>query len=90
VKAGSPADQAGLKQGDVIVRYQGTTVEDSVALQRLVTRTSVGARVTRNVVRDGNERGLTVRIGEQLTNRKLRSCRTEAPRTLCRALWLRS
>ncbi|MDH4153094.1 MAG: Do family serine endopeptidase [Nitrospira sp.] len=71
VKAGSPADQAGLKQGDVIVRYQGTTVEDGVALQRLVTRTTVGARVTLNVVRDGNERELTVRVGEQPDESKI-------------------
>ncbi len=65
VKAGSPAEQAGLKQGDVIVSYQGTSVEDGVALQRLVTRTTVGARVTLNVIRDGHERELTVRVGEQ-------------------------
>ena len=65
VKAGSPADQAGLKQGDVIVSYQGTPVEDGVALQRLVTRTTVGVKVTLNVIRDGNERELTVRVGEQ-------------------------
>lgn len=65
VKAGSPADQAGLKQGDVIIKYQGTPVEDGVALQRLVTRTTVGTRLTVNVVRDGYARELTVRVGEQ-------------------------
>jgi serine protease Do len=65
VKAGSPADQAGLKQRDVIVSYHGTSVEDGVALQRLVTRTTVGARVTLIVIRDGHEREVTVRVGEQ-------------------------
>jgi serine protease Do len=49
----------------VIVEYQGIPVEDGVALQRLVTRTSVGADVMLKVVRDGRERELTVRIGEQ-------------------------
>lgn len=71
VKAGSPAEQAGLKQGDVIVSYQGTSVEDGVALQRLVTRTTVGARVTLNVIRDGHERELTVRVGEQSDDSKV-------------------
>nr|WP_086424927.1 Do family serine endopeptidase [Nitrospira cf. moscoviensis SBR1015] len=71
VKAGSPAKQAGLKQGDVIVSYQGTSVEDGVALQRLVTRTTVGARVTLNVIRDGHERELTVRVGEQSDDSKV-------------------
>lgn len=71
VKAGSPADQAGLKQGDVIVSYQGTLVEDGVALQRLVTRTTVGVKVTLNVIRDGHERELTVRVGEQPDDSKV-------------------
>lgn len=65
VKEGSPAEQAGLKQGDVIIEYQGASVEDGVALQRLVTRAAVGANVMLKVVRDGRERELTVRIGEQ-------------------------
>lgn len=71
VKAGSPAEQAGLKQGDVIVSYQGTSVEDGVALQRLVTRTTVGARVALTVIRDGHEREVTVRVGEQPDDSKV-------------------
>ncbi|HEX7766089.1 MAG TPA: Do family serine endopeptidase, partial [Nitrospira sp.] len=66
VKEEGPADQAGLKQGDVIIAYQGTPVEDAVALQRLVTRTGVGMKVPVKVIRDGHEKDLTVTIGEQL------------------------
>lgn len=65
VREGSPAEQAGLKEGDVIVEYHGTLVEDGVALQRLVTRTSAGTVVSLKVIRDGHEREMTVRIGEQ-------------------------
>jgi serine protease Do len=65
VKEDSPAEQAGLKQGDVIIEYQGTPVDEGVALQRLVTRTPVGSKVPVKVIRDGRERELTVRIGEQ-------------------------
>ncbi|ALA56661.1 DegQ family serine endoprotease [Nitrospira moscoviensis] len=65
VKEDSPADQAGLKQGDVITEYQGTPVEDAVVLQRLVTRTPVGSKVPVKVIRDGRERELTVTVGEQ-------------------------
>ncbi len=65
VKEDSPADQGGLKQGDVIIGYQGSPVEDAVALQRLVTRTAVGTKATVKVVRDGREKELTVTIGEQ-------------------------
>ncbi len=65
VRDGSPAEQAGLKQGDVIIEYQHTPVEDGVALQRMVTRTSVGTNVSLKIIRDGRERELTVQVGEQ-------------------------
>ncbi len=71
VKEDSPADLAGLKQGDVIIEYQGNPVEDGVALQRLVTRTTIGSKVPLKVVRDGRERELTVRVGEQPDQRRV-------------------
>ncbi|MEC4891243.1 MAG: DegQ family serine endoprotease [Nitrospira sp.] len=71
VKEESPADHAGLKQGDIIQSYQGTPVEDAVALQRLVTRTAVGAKVPVTVIRDGREKELTVTIAEQPDTMKI-------------------
>ena len=65
VKEDSPADHAGLQQGDVITSYQAAPVEDAVALQRLVTKTTVGAKVPMKVLRDGHEKEITVTIGEQ-------------------------
>ncbi len=65
VKDGSPAQRAGLTQGDVIIRYGGSPVEDPLALQRLVTRTAVDAEATLTVVRNGRELDLTVTVGEQ-------------------------
>jgi len=65
VKDESPAGQGGLKQGDIITTYQGLAVNDAVALQRQVTKTSVGTKVTIRVIRDGHEKDLTVAIGEQ-------------------------
>jgi serine protease Do len=65
VKEDSPADHAGLQQGDVITSFQSSPVVDAVALQRLVTKTSVGSKVSIKVLRDGHEKELTVKIGEQ-------------------------
>ena len=65
VREESPAEQAGLRQGDVITAYQGNPVEDAVALQRMVTRTAVGTKAGVKVIRDGHEKELTVTIGEQ-------------------------
>ena len=71
VKEDSPADRAGLKQGDVIISYQGAPVDDAVVLQRLVTRTAVGTKVPVTVIRDGRERSLTVTITEQPDTAKI-------------------
>jgi serine protease Do len=65
VASDSPADAAGLKQGDVIVGYQGEAVEDPPALQRLVTRTPIGSKATIKVLRDGHEKEVTVTVAEQ-------------------------
>ena len=65
VKDESPADQGGLKEGDIITAYQGSAVEDAVVLQRLVTKTVVGTKVAVKVIRDGHEKDLMVTIGEQ-------------------------
>jgi serine protease Do len=65
VKEDSPADHAGLKQGDVVTSYQASPVDDAVALQRLVTKTGVGSKASLTVMRDGHEKEITVTIGEQ-------------------------
>jgi len=62
----SPADRAGLKQGDVITAYQGKPVEDPATLQREVTRTPVGTKAAMKVIRDGRDMDMTVTVGEQL------------------------
>lgn len=61
----SPAERAGVKQGDVIVEYEGTAIEDGGALQRAVTRTAPGTKITVKLVRDGHEKDVAVTIGEQ-------------------------
>ena len=71
VKDDGPAGQAGLKQGDIITAYQGAPVEDAVSLQRQVTKTVVGTKVTIRVIRDGHEKDVTVTIGEQPDSTKV-------------------
>jgi len=69
----SPAQRAGLKQGDVIVAYQGKPVEDPAALQREVTHTPVNTKATLKIIRDGREQEVTVTIGEQAETVKVAS-----------------
>jgi serine protease Do len=78
VKEESPAEQGGLKQGDVITSYQNSPVDDAVALQRLVTKTPVGSKVPLKVMRNGQEKDLTVTVGEQAGEQKVARADEEA------------
>ncbi|HEX6080546.1 MAG TPA: Do family serine endopeptidase [Methylomirabilota bacterium] len=62
--AGSPAAQAGLEQGDVIVAFDKTPVEDYRHVQRLVAETRVGKSVTLQIVRKKQKMDLTVMVAE--------------------------
>ncbi len=64
VSPGSPADEGGLKQGDVIVNFNGKPVKNIGRLRNLVADTPVGRSVPIQVMRDGTPRILTVKIGE--------------------------
>ncbi len=55
VIAGSPADQAGLKEKDVITKVDGKAIDASNSLTSLVGQKSVGDKVKLVVVRDGKE-----------------------------------
>jgi len=82
VEAGGPAAQAGVAQGDVIVRFDGKVVEDSGDLPRIVAATRPGARVVMQVFRDGAPRELTITVGEwrddESAPRALRGLRPQA------------
>jgi serine protease Do len=64
VSEGSPAAQAGIKVGDVIVEYNGKPVQESSELPILVARTQVGTKVPLTVVRDNKRVPLSVEIAE--------------------------
>ena len=62
--AGSPAAQAGLQQGDVIVAYDKVPVEDYRHVQRLVAETQVGKSVTLQIVRKKTKIDVPITIAE--------------------------
>jgi serine protease Do len=62
VAAGSPAMNAGVKRGDVIVEYDGHRIARSDALPRVVGETPVGKDVALVVVRDGKPVTLSVKV----------------------------
>ena len=50
---GSPADDAGLCGGDVVLTYRGETVQGYEHFARLVRETPAGRKVDLGIVRDG-------------------------------------
>jgi serine protease Do len=60
----SPADKAGLQRGDVITKFNGTLVKDSRELPTLVAQGPVGEKVDLTVLRGGQEKTVTVALGE--------------------------
>ena len=65
VTAGSPAEQAGLQPGDVVVAVDDDRVAGAASLSRLVSERAPGAEVTLTIVRDGDERQLEATLGQR-------------------------
>jgi len=64
VTPGSPADKAGIKAGDIIVKYQGKEITQGNMLPALVAETPVGTKAKLVVFRDAKELSVEVLIGE--------------------------
>jgi predicted metalloprotease with PDZ domain len=64
VEADSPAAKAGLKEGDVIVRFDGEGVRSAAQLARLVRETPAGRSVPIEVNRAGAVQKLTATLAE--------------------------
>jgi serine protease Do len=60
VFAGSPAEKAGVKEGDVVVEFDGERVRSASQLTRLIRETPAGRTVNMVVLRDGKRVELKV------------------------------
>ena len=64
VNQGGPADKAGLEPGDVILEFNGKPVQRRDQLVSMVVTTKPGTSVPIKVLRDKQERSLTVTVDE--------------------------
>ncbi len=68
VTRGGPADRGGLQQGDIIIGYNGTDVENVTQLRKLVAETKPGETATLKVFRNKNIDVVKIKIVEQESN----------------------
>jgi serine protease Do len=64
VEPGTPAEKGGMKPGDIILKFNGTPIERSNDLPRLVGNSKPGTRATITIWRGGATRDLSLVIAE--------------------------
>ncbi|CAI2718339.1 S1C family serine protease [Nitrospina watsonii] len=67
IDEGAPAERAGMRQGDIIIAYDGKNVAHPQHLQNYVADTKVGQSVQIKILREGAEQTLEVEIGKYLS-----------------------
>ena len=78
VSSGSAADKAGIKRGDVIQSFNSLPVHDTNTLRNRVSEAGPGSAADVVLLRDGNEKHLSVKLDEA-TAEKSASARDSEP-----------
>ncbi len=64
VESGSPAEKAGVQPGDIITKFNGSTIARTSDLPRLVGETKPGTEATITVLRNGSSKDLAITIAK--------------------------
>jgi len=75
----SPADSAGIQERDIIIQFDGKTIEDSGDLSKAVGETKPGKKVSVVVLRKGEKKTLQVTIGKWTPKRIFEVVAPHAP-----------
>lgn len=68
IMPGSPAEEAGLKEGDIITKINNTAIDQNNSLSALVNKYKVGDKITLTVLRDGKENKIDVTLAAAPTD----------------------
>jgi len=64
VEKDAPAEKAGIKRGDVIVKFNGKDIENSHELSKRAASSEVGKKIDVVLIREGKEKTVQVTMGE--------------------------
>ena len=65
VEPGSLAERGGLKSGDVILKLNNQNVDDVPDLRNRVAITQPGTSIDLDIIRDGGEKSVSIRLDEK-------------------------
>jgi serine protease Do len=71
VNDGGPADKAKLRNGDIVLKFNGQDVRNQSALPRVVADAEVGKTVPMVIWRDGKEVTIDITLGQRPTDQQL-------------------
>ncbi len=79
VQDGSPAAEAGLEAGDVIVAFDGKPVDEMRRLPRIVAETGIGKTVSVDFIRGGKQMSRKVKVAEMAEDTKQAAAKPQPP-----------
>ena len=79
IEQGSPAEKAGLEPGDIILKFDGKTIDKSTDLPRMVGNTKPGTRSSIQLWRRGSNKELQITVGEFEADKPAKKAPAAAP-----------
>ena len=76
---GSPAAEAGIESGDIIRAVNGTKVKDARELARMVGMLAPKTEIKLDIIRQGQEKTVTVTLGEMAKERQAKADTEHVP-----------